>query len=159
MMMIVLSTMNVRALESTKVTSRLHDQLSKRSTGSSATNIWVFFNDKPNISVASRSLDEITVAARERRRKVNKENAVDFTETDAPVDESYIQGVVGVLEQKENRIRTRSKWLNAVSVLDVTSAEVDRIAALQYVKQVEIVSKFIRPSTPASPTFKRRPPA
>lgn len=61
------------------------------------------------------------------------------------MDDDYTSQVVNVLNDRNiRRIRTRSRWFHAISVLNATLQEVHRIAQLSCVKEIEIVTRFIR---------------
>ncbi|SVE17841.1 uncharacterized protein METZ01_LOCUS470695, partial [marine metagenome] len=101
--------------------------------------VWVYFKDKNDgnirnkefyFSLLKESMNHRTI---QRRKKVkNLNNLVD--EYDIPVSMSYIESV------KENgvKIRTISRWLNAVSV-DGTFQQIELVSKYSFVKKIEPV--------------------
>ena len=98
--------------------------------------VWVFFKDKGNnlnlkLSEAESNLPEHAI---QRRKKVMGSKSTYATFYDIPVQNSYLNEI-SILSQK---IRQKSNWLNAVSV-EATENQIDIIAALPFVKKVDIV--------------------
>lgn len=102
---------------------------------------WIFFTDKgSNISemlIAAEA--KLTPRAYQRRlRNRAADNLVDFY--DLPVNSRYVREVASRVE----RVRHKSRWLNAVSV-EIKKASVYNIAALSFVKKIDLVHKSVLP--------------
>lgn len=96
---------------------------------------WIFFRDRP---AGTGTAAVVTPRALARRAKAalargEKPGAVD--ERDRDPDLAYVRAVVDA----RATLRTRSRWLNAVSV-DADSAEMDRIRALPFVTAIDRVA-------------------
>lgn len=98
--------------------------------------VWVFFKDKggnleENLKMAEQNL---LPKARDRRiRHFSPENTlVDFY--DLPVYPEYVYSISNYAE----RIRQKSRWLNAVSI-EVRKENLHSIAELEYVSQLKLV--------------------
>ena len=110
--------------------------------------VWVYFGDKgvtgggPLRSALAKSRRELAAHAQWRRAKVRPEaSLVDFE--DLPVRADYqAQALARAL-----RVRTVSRWLNAVSV-DATPDGVWSLASLDGVERLDIVRAFRRGETP-----------
>jgi serine protease AprX len=118
-----------------------------------AHNVWVTFTDKghgelqkvldPGSLVSERSLT--------RRMNVLSPDAL-VDRTDVPVFTDYVTGV----EATGAMVRQRSKWFNAISV-SATSGQMEAIAALPFVKELELLGAYGRrvteePVAPVSPS-------
>jgi len=101
--------------------------------------VWVYFKDKNDgnirnkefyFSLLMESMNHRTIQRRKKVKSLN--NLVD--EYDIPVSMSYIESV------KENgvKIRTISRWLNAVSV-DGTFQQIELVSKYSFVKKIEPV--------------------
>jgi len=109
--------------------------------------VWVFLADKgtdvpgktaaPSLLVSERSLER-------RKNVLPPDRLVD--ETDVPIDEAYIRDIAATGAQ----IQHRSRWLNAASVL-ATPEQVARIAALPFVREVELTGRFRKRDTEPEP--------
>ncbi len=98
--------------------------------------VWIFFKDKGNkinlkLSEAESNLPEHAV---QRRKKIMGSKSTYATFYDIPIQNSYLNEI-SILSQK---IRQKSNWLNAVSV-EATENQINTIAALPFVKKVDIV--------------------
>jgi subtilisin family serine protease len=121
--------------------------------------VWVFFTDKGIFEQGTlraairRRAARLDPAARSRRIKFLNNNAlVDFA--DLPLVERYIREVsdLGV------EIRTRSAWLNAVSV-SASEEQIHRLAGLPFVSSIHKVASYRRPDLEfqAAPAVERAP--
>jgi serine protease AprX len=96
---------------------------------------WIYFADKgehiESKIIAAKA--ELTPRALRRRSKSRgTKNLVDFK--DVPVNQSYLQKI----KSKVQRIRHKSRWLNAVSV-EVTGISLQEIEKFSFVKKIDIV--------------------
>lgn len=117
--------------------------------------VWVSFTDKGAQELGKTVAPSALVTEQSLRRRANvlpEESLVDGT--DLPVDESYVTqlGVTGAV------VQNRSKWLNAVSVR-ATADQIRSIAALPFVREVELVGRHKRslppPASPDDPALTR----
>ena len=101
--------------------------------------VWVYFNDKNNkniqnensyLSQLRESMEPRTLKRREKVKSVN--NLVDAY--DIPVSMSYIKSV----KESGVKIRTISKWMNAVSVAGIID-QIKMIKQCSFVKKIEPV--------------------
>lgn len=141
---VVIMMVMVSIVHSAKITERLAQEMSslKRSGQLEVFNVWVMFTDKPKVDNAAydHAYNSLSDRAKVRRAKMG---STSVTDEDLPVDEGYILQIQQLLHSGAS-IRRRSKWLNAVSVVDATRVEIEKIAELECVKEVEIVSKFVK---------------
>ncbi len=109
---------------------------------------WVFLRDK---GVAGSRLGvaldlrrgELAPRALRRRRRVRGDGGVD--QRDLPVYRPYVSRI----EATGARLRTTSRWLDAVSV-EATAAQMGRIAALPFVAEIRPVARARRRVVPAA---------
>lgn len=97
--------------------------------------VWVFFKDKGSYEAMKSAVPMNVVSQRsiQRRLKVRAANeVVDYT--DLPVEQRYVDQ----LSHHVQRIRQRSKWFNAASVV-ATKAQINEIASLPFVSSIELV--------------------
>lgn len=100
---------------------------------------WVFFADRgregAELSAAiEQRATELSPRALERRRRARGDFGVDAR--DLPPAPAYVASVLGT----GARLRSRSRWLNAVSV-DADSAQLAAIARLPGVERLELVAR------------------
>jgi len=106
--------------------------------------VWIFFkdkgfNDQINHEHSLKAMAvKLTPRSLERRKKVLKGDNL-FTFEDIPVFEDYVEQVkqIGV------KIRTRSRWLNAISI-EANSEQIEKIRDLSFVKEFKNVAAFKR---------------
>ncbi|MBU4443836.1 MAG: S8 family serine peptidase [Candidatus Marinimicrobia bacterium] len=110
------------------------------STSSDTLSVWIYFTDKGIFTIdeydSAKDITEkrMNPRTRWRRAKVNRENA-DFS--DIPVCRDYVSKVL----LYGAKLRTTSKWLNAISVcLPVDSLHL--LAQLKFVYKIDLVLKF-----------------
>jgi len=107
---------------------------------------WIFFKDKGEAlyrplsfakgSAFSLAAEEgLSLRAMERRKKVSKDNPVDYL--DLPVNNNYIRKVV----ETGVEIKNVSKWFNAVTAY-LNDAEAEKIRALPFVLEVRAVAVY-----------------
>jgi hypothetical protein len=120
-----------------KIDSRLARRLEK---SGAPVALWVFLADKPG----ERS-EPVSPRALERRRRVGFRSGGE----DAPIHPAYAEGVAAA----GARIRTRSKWLNALAVT-ADRESIRRIAALPYVVRIREVASLAAPPPAPSPERK-----
>jgi serine protease AprX len=99
---------------------------------------WVFFTEKPELSVLGKGMDlaaelNITQRAMDRRKKSLVSDAL-IDRADLPVPVKYIEAV----ESAGAEIICQSKWLNAVSIR-ADSTALNRIKTLPFVRAVRPV--------------------
>lgn len=132
MMTVVLLVTNVQA--SRKIGPHLNAALAA-SQGNEQIMAWVFFTDKGSYESMRTSVPWNVVSERSirRRLKVRAENeAVDYT--DLPVEPQY----VSQLAQHVIKVRQRSKWFNAASMM-ATKQQIEQIESLPFVREIELV--------------------
>lgn len=122
-----------------KISSNLKAKLSTISDQNQKILIWIYFNDKNPIrkeTYQSNPLSYISEKSLNRRSKfLSRDKIVDIT--DLPVNSSYIEP----LKTPGFEIKQKSRWFNAVSGY-ITAGNVNKIAELPFVKQVDIVGQF-----------------
>lgn len=137
-------------LSNSKIGRPLADELAVKEKDQKTLRVWVSFMDKGALGFSSfqaaltQTEKELDSRCRWRRSKVlNSGRLVDSA--DLPVSSAYIESITPLVE----RIRTTSRWLNAVSA-EVRPAAVRRIAKLPFVRRVDLVRSFRR-GEPLSP--------
>ncbi len=108
--------------------------------------VWIYFTDKGSRELLKSAVPSSVVTERslQRRAKVlPPENLTDYA--DLPVEDAYVAG----LGASGASIQHRSKWFNAVSIR-ATADQINRIASLPFVREVELVGRYKR-STPPPP--------
>ncbi|MGA8263619.1 MAG: S8 family peptidase [Ignavibacteriaceae bacterium] len=123
---------------SRKFTDGLNYETSKVSDNDSVL-VWVFFKDKgkslrkyfedPSLVVSEASL--------ERRSHVIKNGSL-IDQTDLPVNRDYIKQI----QKFGVKVKNATKWFNGVSGY-VLKRNLDKIAALSFVKKVDFVGRYI----------------
>ncbi len=114
--------------------------------------VWVFFTDKAiatsdayklALSELARQSDMRRVRRRERRRTLPGL----FDHRDLPLARSYVRAVLAT----GARLRTRSRWLNAVSV-DATGGQIEAVTGLPFVRYIKPLARSVRiePSPPGA---------
>ncbi|MBN1406276.1 MAG: S8 family serine peptidase [Calditrichaceae bacterium] len=101
-------------------------------------NVWIYFKDKATDSNSRlyKPNELLTERAVQRRLKVlNHEELV--SEKDLPVSEKYIEVILPLI----NKIRLKSRWLNAVSV-EIAEENINKIEALNFVDKVTPVLAY-----------------
>ena len=115
--------------------------------------VWVYFKDRGGAE--AQALDKALVRARQdlafrclRRRSKVRDAFSLVDSSDLPVNTAYIDRVAPLVK----KIRTVSRWLNAVSV-DAAPPGLAALRALPFVRKVDLVLSFARnePSSPAEP--------
>jgi len=106
--------------------------------------VWIFLKDK-NIKDQNLALEQLknTYNPRAIARRIKRRTSPGlFDERDLPLAESY----VATIAKRVQRIRVRSRWLNAVSA-NITADQLESIARLPFVRSIQIVrrSKGIEP--------------
>lgn len=107
-------------------------------SGQNEFTVWIYFTDKgPDANtVILNPMSFISKRSFERRLKVKSVmNAVDFT--DIPVYSNYINEV----SRNVIRIRHKSKWLNAVSVV-IDERQISEISRFAFVNKIELVDRY-----------------
>ncbi|HJY63004.1 MAG TPA: S8/S53 family peptidase [Ignavibacteria bacterium] len=100
--------------------------------------VWVYFSDKgSNVqSKLSNPLSLVSQKSIDRRSKVKSPGElVDFT--DAPLNNEY----VNIISGKVNKLRHKTKWLNAVSI-EATKDQIDLISKYYFITKIELVEQF-----------------
>lgn len=104
---------------------------------------WVYFKDKPN--------EEASVSEKAKVRYA-KTGYVP-TLKDAALNEGYIRQVITITNGK---VRTKSRWFNAISIEVNNANDVDGIKSLPFVDQVSILKKLYKPIPTITPPYKER---
>ncbi len=120
-----------------KIGGHLARLMNTDSTGGSYT-VWVTFADKGSSGLQKIHEPAAIVSERSlmRRRNVLPEDAVvDYA--DLPIEERYVEAVCAA----GARIRQRSRWFNAVSLV-ATRQQIHAIAQLPFVKDVDLVNMY-----------------
>lgn len=117
-----------------KLTTSLKDIIIENGEDT-AIKAWIYFTDK-GIQIESKlAAVEANLTPRALKRRLRNRgvgNLVDFK--DVPVNQSYLQGI----KTKVQKIRHKSRWLNAVSV-EATGIALNEIESLSFVKKIDIV--------------------
>jgi subtilisin family serine protease len=139
-----------RYASNSKIGRLLADELAAKESARKTMPVWVFFTDRGPAGIHSlkaaltRIERELDPRCLWRRSKVLEDGLL-VDSADLPLPSAYIKSITPFVE----RIRTTSRWLNAVSA-EVRPSEVRRIAGLPFVGKVELVRSFSR-SEPLSP--------
>jgi subtilisin family serine protease len=110
------------------------------SASSDTLSVWIYFTDKDIFT--TNDYESATISARKnmnprtrwRRTKVNRENA-DFS--DIPVCRDYVSKVL----LYGAKLRTTSKWLNAISV-SIPVDSLQSLTQLEFIYKIDLVLKF-----------------
>jgi len=112
---------------------------------------WVFFADRGDLDVSARIQAKRTSPDdpknRGRRARILGPSRL-FNEMDVTVYPPYVDDVAS----RVDRVRTVSRWFNAVTV-DATPGSVDDLKGLPFVRAVEPVASFSRTVGPAQPSL------
>ncbi len=133
-----------RQAQERKISQRLKKKLSETSDEGRSLKIWVYFKDKGFFSQASRNrrLAEVRQSLNElcfwRRSKVRPEKSL-VDDSDLPLHLPYTQKVKSMVR----RVRTFSRWLNALSV-EATVSEIRALSQLEFVGKIDLVTTFQR---------------
>lgn len=134
-----------------KVTSRLDRRLiDDAPLTDGRVGIWIYFTDKAlsgsEFDTALRRVEQdLPQRTLDRRAKMRQPGQRLVDGMDLPLAEAYLEAVAAT----GARARKHSRWLNAAS-FDATPEQIDAIAALPYVKKVDLVAQFFRPEIPTS---------
>lgn len=144
--------------ENSKVSPRMLAALQKNPSNTELA-AWVFFTDKGHSLSKSLSAAEAALTSHAYQRRLRNRGANNLVdEYDIPLNSDYLREI----SQRVSRIRHPSRWLNAVSV-EVSGTALQEIAALPFVKQIDLVfrttlppdeieSPLPREKTPGDPT-------
>jgi hypothetical protein len=109
--------------------------------------IWIFLRDKGRVAAADIEELKQSYNPRAVARRMNRRSAPGlFDERDLPLAARYIVAISRNVE----RVRTRSRWLNAVSA-DVTAKQLIAIRRMPFVRSIQLV----RRSTGIDPHFEK----
>src|SRR5207247_2443429 len=100
---------------------------------------WVFFADKGAGADARAAAARAPMTPRAASRRRLRGQIAGVTVEDLPLVSAYVDKVAGSV----NRVRQRSRWLNAVSV-EATAAQLDAIEALPFVARLDLVRRYRR---------------
>ncbi len=125
------------AQEEEKISKNLSIQINDNQ-GSNEFSVWIFFTDKgesisKKLNEAENKLNE---NALKRRKKTFKNKSTYATFYDIPIKQEYLNETNRYI----NKLRQKSKWLNAVSA-EVSSENINKIANMPFVKKIDIVRK------------------
>ncbi|MFQ6082723.1 MAG: S8 family serine peptidase [Candidatus Aminicenantia bacterium] len=139
-----------------KITSRLHQELKSLQTKDNILKIWIFFTDKGIVSQTQLKTEldlmriSLTDRSLKRRAKVRAEkNLVDYL--DLPIFQTYVYQVSQIVK----KVRTQSRWLNAISA-EATSAQISEVAKLHFVRKIALVNSFRKNEPPIYKSFIKR---
>jgi subtilisin family serine protease len=133
-----------------KIGRLLADELAAKDSAQKTIPVWVSFTDRGTAGVRSlaaalaRIEKEMDPRCLWRRSKVLEAGHL-VDPADLPLSSVYIESITPLVE----RIRTTSRWLNAVSA-EVRPSAIREIARLPFVRRVELVRSFSR-NEPLSP--------
>ena len=139
---LIAKDMNLQALEPGKRENNIY-------------HVWIYFNDKNNKNTQNEnfylpqlreSMEPRTIKRRKKVKSVN--NLVDAY--DIPVSMSYIKSV----KESGVKIRTISKWMNAVSVSGIIN-QIEMITQYSFVKKIEPVLNGKRPKINVNPPLNK----
>lgn len=117
-----------------KVTPRLQQQI-QESASDETLLVWVYFADKGDNLSEKLNQVEATLTEKAYRRRLRNRGAnhlVDYY--DIPVNSEYVNDVASLV----NRVRHKSRWLNAVSV-EATPQQIQTLSQRNYVKKLDRV--------------------
>lgn len=101
---------------------------------------WVRFTDKNN---SPYSVDEPLEFLSQRAIDRRIAHDIDITESDLPVNPSYLQGV----KDAGATLLNRSKWFNSVTIHTTSQSVIDAVNALPYVESVVKASEPFPPNS------------
>lgn len=133
-----------RQFRENKLSQRLKDKLSASLDEGTLLKIWVYFTDKGILSQVSKKKklakvrQNLNERCRWRRLKVRSENSL-VDEKDLPLSLLYTRKV----ESMAMRVRTFSRWLNALSV-EASPPEIQALSQLKFVRKIDLVASFLR---------------
>ena len=139
-----------RFVAKSKIGRLLADELTAEDSTRKTRPVWISFTDKGRAGVRSLEMalsrieKELDPRCFWRRSKVLETGHL-VDAADLPLSSAYIESIAPLVE----RIRAKSRWLNAVSA-EVRPSAVRQIARLPFVRGVELVRSFSR-SEPLSP--------
>lgn len=100
--------------------------------------VWIYFKDKgPKANhILSKATNLISERAVQRRLKVTNSDQL-INSRDLPLEMSYIESVKPFI----NRIRSKSKWLNAISV-EINPDKIKKVEAFKFVERIAPVLSY-----------------
>jgi len=127
-----------------KMSERLQTEMLASDDIQKTMTIWIYFRDKGITSQAMliKGFEDVRKGLRPhclwRRGKIrNPDTPVD--EHDLPLRTEYAQKIKPMV----NRVRTVSRWLNAVSV-EVTTTQIQALEELEFIRKLDLVVSFQR---------------
>lgn len=125
---------------SEKISAPLQNELN---VSTQAQLVWITFADKGSSELhsAMKPLQILSAKSIERRKKVRDENAI-LDYSDYPIYEPYISAIT----DKGIAVKQRSRWFNSISAY-ATQEQIRNIAALPFVKKIELVKRYKRIET------------
>lgn len=110
--------------------------ISKETSG----RVWIFFKDKPQWKLKTYHPTVVLQYSKAALQRRETRGLAAWEESDLPVDSSY----VNMVRSAGARVRTESRWLNAVSA--VCNADcVARVRTFPFVSSIEPVRTYMRP--------------
>src|SRR2546422_8248624 len=100
---------------------------------------WVFFADKGAGADARAAAARAPMTPRAASRRRLRGQIAGATVEDLPLVSAYVDKVAASV----NRVRQRSRWLNAMSV-EATAAQLEAIEALPFVARLDLVRRYRR---------------
>jgi subtilisin family serine protease len=100
---------------------------------------WVFFTDKGEAAAARAAASRGLMTPRAASRRRARGQVAAATVEDLPVVPAYVDQVASAVD----RVRQRSRWLNAVSV-EATAAQLEALEALPFVARLDLVRRYRR---------------
>jgi subtilisin family serine protease len=108
---------------------------------------WVFFTDKGARAEARTAEARALMTVRAQSRRALRGRVAQPTVDDMALVPAYVDRVAATVQ----RIRQRSRWLNAVSV-EATAAQLDALEKLPFVARLDVVRAYRRgPAEPVRP--------
>jgi serine protease AprX len=133
-----------------KISERLQTEMLALDDTRKTMNVWIYFRDKGITSktILRKRLEESRMGLRPhclwRRGKVrNAEMLVD--KHDLPLRAEYAENLI----PKVTRVRTVSRWLNAMSV-EATAAQIQELEHIEFIRKLDLVVSFHRAEKRAS---------
>jgi len=134
---------------STKISHRLQARMLSPARAGEPAAVWIYLRDKGRSAAAlsRKKKEEIRRRLRPhclwRRGKVRgPHDLVDVQ--DAPLHQGYIDKIVPEVE----RLRTVSRWLNALSA-EITAAQLERLESCDFIVKIDLVTSFRRSVLPS----------
>lgn len=110
---------------------------------------WIFFSDKGTATPEMLNAAEAALTPKAYQRRLRNRGAGNLVDHyDLPLNSQYVQEIAA----RVDRVRHKSRWLNAVSA-EIRKSSLEDVAALPFVKKIDAVrkSKMPRPEVLEAP--------